>query len=189
MVHATIRHVTYCFRFTELLCKFSKRILKCYLRPHPQALRKITKDQGTFDDLACPVRTVIDIMGAWFGDESGLVQCTLPVTQVDGGYYNDIINKCHGRYQCSNLDVRIGGSMWCPASRFNADTIDTVTIHYRCLQSPPGTVQKFSLTSKFCLQLNPTIRNLSQLFSISLIRWLILAPYYFVSGIGNALRI
>ncbi len=136
-------------------CNFSKRILKSYLRLFFQAPRNITKDVGTFDDLICPMPTQIDIMGAWFRDVDGHVQCTLSVAQVDAGYYDDIINKCDGRYQCNNVDVRVGGSMWCPASLFKADTIDSVTIQYRCLQPVSGIVKKnSSLTSKLCLQLN-----------------------------------
>ncbi len=106
--------------------------------------------------------TQIDIMGAWFGDTDGLVQCTLLVTQVDAGYYDDIINKCHGGYQCDNLDVRVGGSMWCPASRFKADTIDSVTIQYRCLQSPSGTYTYFLVNIN---TLHPTKSYFSQKLS------------------------
>ncbi len=81
-------------------------------------------------------------MRAWYGDTGGRVQCAKTMTEVTGGqdYYDEIRNKCDGRYQCDNLDVRVGGSMWCPGTLFNADTIDTVTIQYRCLRPPPGTV-------------------------------------------------
>ncbi len=123
----------------------------------------MTRNQGIFDDLACPMPTQIDIMGAWFGDTDGRVQCTLSVTQVDAAYYDDIINKCYGRSQCDNLDVRVGGSMWCPASLFKEDTIDTVTIQYRCLESPPGTVQNFC-TSKLCFQVNLTYLSIYERF-------------------------
>ncbi len=84
--------------------------------------------------------TQIDIMGAWFGDTGGRVQCTLSVSRVDAGYYDDMIKKCDGKHQCDNLDVRVGGRMWCPGTLFNADTIDTVIIQYRCLQPRSGTV-------------------------------------------------
>ncbi len=85
--------------------------------------------------------TQIDIMGAWFGDTTGRVQCTLSVTEVYPGYYDDIIRKCYGKQQCDNLDVRVGGLVRCPGTLFNPDTIDSVTIQYRCLQPPPGIVK------------------------------------------------
>ncbi len=135
---------------------------KCSICPFSQAPLNITRDQGTFDDLTCPVPTQIDIMGAWFRDTGGRVCCTLSMAEVDAGYYDDIISKCDGRHQCDSLDVRVGGTMWCPECLFLPDIINDVIVQYRCLQPPPGTVQTKVpfLTSKFCLRLKPFSRYL-----------------------------
>ncbi len=101
----------------------------------------------------------IDIIWAWFRDKDGYVHCNLSVTEVDAEYYDDIINKCDGRYQCDKLHVQVGGSMWCPGSWFKPDTIDAVTIQYRCLESPPGTVQNFLVNVKLPVTKSYFFRN------------------------------